>query len=270
MLDKKQAVLAVSAGSLELKKKESSKDDLYVNLGLLGLCTNLYRAGYRNIKMFQGDRLEICRFIGILEDNINLKDLQNPLLLSMISFIQLSWVQKFTKMIKKKYPNVLIKLGGRYVVDECEEWLREKLPYVDFFCKGCPDDNAEILLLKEDNPSVLFPQKPFEDLNYALLYNYERYQPSIEVGRGCCFKCDFCLESNYRQLKTRKPEDIIKECKNLIDLYKDDQLNIYFESALFCVDKKWCSEFRQLYEEGNFKFKWRCTSPSFFTWPFTT
>jgi len=258
--DKNQPVLAISAGSLELRKKDSSKNDLYINIGLLGLCTNLYNAGYKNVRMFQGDRIEIKSFIKTIEKYVDIAKLQTPLLLSMISFIQLSWVQKFTQAIKKKYPNISIKLGGRYVVDECEDWLRKKLPHVDFFCKGCPDDNVEILLLKEDNPAVLFPQKPFENLNYALLYNFRQYQPSIEVGRGCSFKCDFCLESKYKQLKTRSPEEILAECKALTDLYGDEYLNIYFESALFLVNKEWCTEFRKIYEKGEFKFKWRCTS----------
>lgn len=247
----------VSAG-IKVPKKESSKKCLYLNYGMLGLATNLHKKGY-NVKMYQGDYNSVDTTLSKIGDTV---DTNYPIFLSVPSFLALSWAEEFVKKAKKIY-NTKIVLGGRWTIDNNLEWIKNKLPDVDFFSLGCPDDVIDKLIFPENWETYASPQKysaPFGHLEYTLLNDFQKYQPVIEVSRGCGSGCEFCLESKFKLCGMKKPAEIIEEAKYLAKIYNDNSLNIYFEASHFNPKKEWAIEFAKLYKKSNANFKWRCTS----------
>ena len=129
----------VSAGNTP--KKKSSENCLYLNYGLLGLATNLHAKGYE-VKMYQGDYDSVDTTLSKIGDTV---DTNYPIFLSVPSFLALSWAEEFVKKAKEKY-NTKIVLGGRWTIDNNLEWIKNKMPDVDFFSLGCPDDVIEKLI----------------------------------------------------------------------------------------------------------------------------
>lgn len=247
----------VSAG-IKILKKESSKNCLYLNYGLLGLATNLYKKGYE-VKMYQGDYDSVDITLSKIGDTV---DTKYPIFLSVPSFLALSWAEEFVKKAKDKYSTKIV-LGGRWTIDNNLEWIKRKMPDVDFFSLGCPDDVIEKLIYPENWEKYYSQQKystPFGHLEYTLLHDFEKYQPVIEVCRGCGMGCNFCLENKFKLCGLKAPTEIIEEAEYLAKIYNDNSLNIYFEASHFCPDVKWAEEFAELYQKRNANFKWRCTT----------
>lgn len=60
-----------------------------MNYGLLGLATNVYNKGYKNVKMFQGDFKTIETILHEIEMcKIDLRKLKYPVFISIPSFLQ--------------------------------------------------------------------------------------------------------------------------------------------------------------------------------------
>ena len=247
----------VSAG-IKIPKKESSINCLYLNYGLLGLATNLHEKGCE-VKMYQGDYDSVETTLSKIGDTV---DTNYPIFLSVPSFLALSWAEEFVKKAKDKY-NTKIVLGGRWTIDNNFEWIKRKMPDVDFFSLGCPDDVIEELIYPENWEKYSNQQTystPFGHLEYTILHDFEKYQPVIEVCRGCGMGCDFCLENKFKLCGLKTPTEIIEEAEYLAKIYNDNSLNIYFEASHFCPDEKWAEEFAELYQKRNANFKWRCTT----------
>lgn len=246
----------VSAGNTP--KKKSSENCLYLNYGLLGLATNLHAKGYE-VKMYQGDYDSVDTTLSKIGDTV---DSYYPIFLSVPSFLALSWAEEFVKKAKDKY-NAKIVLGGRWTIDNNLEWIKNKMPDVDFFSLGCPDDVIEKLIDPEKWKEYAGQQvysKPFGHLEYTLLYDFQKYQPVIEVSRGCGMGCDFCLENKFKRCDLKTPKEILEEAEYLAEVYNDNSLNIYFEASHFCPGIDWAKEFAELYQKRNANFKWRCTT----------
>lgn len=196
-------LILVSSGML-VPKKENGSGNIYLNYGLLGLGTILKQNGF-DVVMYQGDYKspeEIYRLI---------KDMDGTVLISVTSFFAVEWAVQFTSLIRNKK----IICGGRWVIDSNREWIKQKLPYVDFFSFGCPDNVIHQLVMEEnwkqfENVSVQYT-KTFDRLNYTILHNFREYQPVIEVGRGCGSGCEFCLENKFLPCKPKSAEHIIFE-----------------------------------------------------------
>ena len=247
----------ISAG-IEKPKKESSKKCLYLNYGMLGLATNLHKKGYK-VKMYQGDYDRVDTTLSKIGDTV---DTNYPIFLSVPSFLALSWAKEFVKKAKKKY-NTKIVLGGRWTIDNNLDWIKNKLPDVDFFSLGCPDDVIDKLIFPENWKNYASQQNysaPFGHLEYTLLNDFQKYQPVIEVSRGCGSGCEFCLERKFKPCGMKEPVEIIEEAEYLAKVYNDNSLNIYFEASHFNPKKEWAKKFAELYKKSNANFKWRCTS----------
>lgn len=245
-------LILVSSGML-VPKKENGSENIYLNYGLLGLGTILKQNGF-DVTMYQGDYKapeEIYRLI---------KDKEGTILLSLPSFLAVEWAVRFTSLVRDRK----IICGGRWVIDNNREWIRKKLPYVDFFSFGCPDDVIQQLVLEEnwkkfENISLQYT-KTFDKLDYTILYNFKEYQPVIEICRGCGSGCEFCLEKNFLPCKAKSAEQAIEEIKEITALYETDELNFYFEASIFTPNMKWSEDFLYLYQKNNMKFQWRFTT----------
>ena len=263
MKQENDTILMVASG-MKSKKKEfmnEETENLYLNYGLLGLATLLYDKGYNGVRMFQGDFKSVGETLqDISDDGIDVTSLSYPVFLSIPSFFALSWAEEFIFEIKKKKHDIQIIVGGRWTVDNNLQWIKRKLPLADYVSRGCPDEYIEELLDSDNWKKYEEPGKAksaFAKFNYELLFEYKKYQPSIEICRGCGKGCAFCLEGKYRQTNVKSPLEIIKEAKEVCKLYGDDELNFYFEASIFNPTLEWAKEFKREYEQFQMKFKWR-------------
>ena len=259
-------ILCVSAGTHlaknHFKSRDYVKDDVYLSYGLLGLATNLANKGF-DARMFQGDTKSIEMFCNeIKSQSINLDNLNHPILIALQSMFAIDWANDFIAAIKKENPEQKIIAGGRWVIDKNHEWIKQKMPNVDFFALGCPDNVIAEMLDPKNWHKFNSPQisvKPFSKLNYSLLNNFKLYQPSIDVGRGCPGKCNFCNEKDqpYGFASIKTPQEAIQEIQNICELYGSDTLNVGFPVSHFSPTKQWAEEFAKLYKEHGMKFNWR-------------
>lgn len=248
----KDKLILISSGML-VPKKENGSENFYLNYGLLGLGTVLKQHGF-DVTMYQGDYKapeEIYHLI---------KDKEGTVLLSVPSFLAVEWAVQFMSLIRDRK----IICGGRWVIDNNREWIRKKLPYVDFFSFGCPDDVIHQLVLEEnwsrfENISLQYT-KTFDRLDYTILHNFREYQPVIEVCRGCGSGCEFCLEKNFSPCVPKSAEQVMTEIQEITSLYGTDRLNFYFEASIFTPDIQWAKDFLHLYQKNNMHFLWRFTT----------
>lgn len=83
---------------------------------------------------------------------------------------------------------------------------------------------------------------------------------SIETGRGCFFRCTFCINTllNQRRWRGCSAEKIVYEVKRMMARYEVD--HIFFLDENFFTDKKRVERFCELYVAEKFKFTWAATA----------
>lgn len=98
-------VVAIACGLKEPKKDYSiiSKRNLYLNYGLLGLCTLLKQQGYE-VKQFQGEYWKPYELIDRINNTeFRLNTIGYPVIISIVSFLSLQWCQEITRILKVEY-----------------------------------------------------------------------------------------------------------------------------------------------------------------------
>ena len=179
-------IVAIACGLDNPKKDFSiiSRRNHYLNYGLLGLCTKLKNCGY-DIKQFQGEFLKPMELINIINDTEYCLDkIDTPILISIVSFMSLDWCNELTRIIKCQYGLKCI-LGGKYVIDNNVQWLKDKLPYVDAFVEGAGENKIENILKDLQCNPTEEENNCYGYLDYSLVHNYKHYDPDIELARGC-------------------------------------------------------------------------------------
>jgi len=210
--------------------------------------------------MFQGDYKSINELIIELEScNINIIELTYPIFISTPSFFSISWANDFIIKIKDLNKDIKIIVGGRWIIDNNIDWMKTKMPNVDYFIKGYGELCIEDYLNEGGETQVKTQLKiePFNELNYNLLHDFERYQPCIEISRGCGMGCEFCLEGKIKAIPSKKPELVINEALDTIKKYNSDSLNFYFQASIFNPTIFWSKEFSKLYRQKGLLFNWR-------------
>lgn len=264
--NKEDVIVMIAAGMLKKKKEfmNSNFESMYLNYGLLGLATILYDKGYKNVKMFQGDyKHPLAVFEELKECNIEVSNIHFPVFVSVPSFFSVQWAADFIKELKRLNKNISVILGGRWVVDRNKEWIKQHIPEVDFISCGCPDEIIDKLLYKGNwtkYNKIVSAKSNFKHFNYSLLHDFLKYQPQIEVSRGCPMGCEFCLEKNYNICSMKEPEEVIEEIHETIEQYGTPDLNFYFEATMFNPTVEWAEKFCRFYQEKDMKFHWRFES----------
>ncbi len=128
---------------------------------------------------------------------------------------------------------------GRDLSDIANIWLKDK--------DGSIIRN-ELRPLIEDLDSLPFPDK-------ELFYQYGCFTDLIQVlsGRGCPFSCSYCHNNVCRKMyqgkgsyiRRRSPANMISELKHYKEKYSAKRLS--FQDDLFMMNKKWLSEFGEMY-----------------------
>jgi len=257
----KSNIVFISSGMAE-KKKEHQQNQLYINYGLLSLATILSHEE-ENIKLFQGENFTPVEIIKKLL-SIYLKNDNILLFLSIPSYYAVSWAIEFIKEIKHHYQNNNIIIGGRWVLSD-EKWALSTFYNVNKIVNGQAENIIHSLLSDCGNTNntpeyinaSLIVNK-VSALDYSLLDNFQDFTPSVEVSRGCGKGCSFCADKDASLTKMKNVNELITEIKQIIDIHPDDDVNFYFEAALFVPQKKWLSNLIELRNSNNINFKWRC------------
>lgn len=252
-------VLCIAAGQLQPKKSnnEVNRRNRYLNYGLLSIASSLERAGYNPIVIHGNFDNPIVTFNQCAESGLT--ESEHPVLISIPSFYAVPWAKQFTQLVKQTYPSIKIIAGGRWVVGNRPDLLKQLLPSVDHIFGGLADVNlADLLQHFPDEPSkghTKSDKRPA--LNHSLLKDRLLYQPSLEVSRGCGMGCEFCQEKDELLLPLKSPEDIILECDQTV--IQDDlrSMSPYFQASMFVPNSNWIDSLKKQREAYNLSFLWR-------------
>lgn len=254
-----ETILAIAAGLILPKKDFNilSKRNQYLNYSLLGLATILSKK-YRVI-VFQGDFIEPSQFIELLHKNYDLANLRYPVLLSIPSYYALPWCKEVCKILKNEY-NTKIIAGGKWVVGKNGNWLKQQIPQIDIVLSGDGDYIIESAIRGNNIVNVNNPQTIFKELDYSLLYDNIKYQPSIEISRGCGRGCKFCAEADLPRSVTIHPKQFYAQLKNIVKVYKSKDFNLYLQSSTFSFDNEFVDSLQDIFTRLGYIIYWRCTS----------
>lgn len=252
-------ILAISAGMTETKKPYNliRKRIRYLNYGLLGLATLIKHNCNRDIIMFQGEYSSPSELLSTINNaGINIANECEVILLSIPSSYSISWCKSFCKIIKDYYGTRVI-VGGRWVVDNNENWIRENLIYIDQIITGF-GEQAILQMFNTTGNIYDGSKKCFEWFDYSILFEYEKYQPCIEISRGCGSGCQFCADSSNMRTKNKNVNLIYNEL-DILDTFYDDY-SLYLQAPHFIFEKQWVDDLSLVLEKRKSLRYWRCTT----------
>lgn len=253
-------VLFVSAGMDKPKKRDNilSRRQQYLNYGALTLATILDANGY-SVKLFHGGHSEPESFVKKIHQRGYLGS-KYPLMLSMQSFYALSWVKRFTQMVKIISPETTVILGGRWVVGSDPSWLKAKLPFVDEVVEGLAEE--KIIRLAErkndDHISIFKSAAVPYGLKHNLMDNFREFQPNVEASRGCGMGCAFCEERNVPLTPLKEPALMAHQIQDVAAQYDDPGVRPYVQSSFFAPNGSWSDKFARASGEYRNRIFWRC------------
>lgn len=256
-----KTILAISAGHDHTKKADSiiRKKIRYLNYGLLGLATILKHEGNINIVVFQADFYSVEALFELIEGSgFNVMSDCECILLSIPSYYSMSWSIRFCEFVKRNYHKPII-VGGRWVVDNHIDWVKQQLKFVDKIIEGFGErELAHYFDIPNWEKIQNGSTKCFDWIDYKLLYDYKKYQPCIEISRGCGAGCQFCADKYNKRLRNKSVDIILSELKYLDQIY--EHYSVYFEAPHFVFERTWVNELCASLLSRNRRFLWRCTS----------
>lgn len=248
----------------------------WVPLGCLNILAALRKEGHQ-VRFVD---LQLIEFVRLHKSNILIDD-SKYLLISTISMM-LPWLFQTTKMIRDIDPGKKIILGGPGVSPISEEIL-SRINSIDYIIEGEGEiaiieliralekkhdqyhnfKNIHNLVYRENNQIIknkritqggynLSHSSDYTDINST---DYDVIS-SIITSYGCPYDCGFCYNQNMWGGKViLKPvEQIFNEVDHVLKRYKLN--HIVFLDDLFFISKKRCNDFYDLYNLGNYKFKY--------------
>ena len=251
-------VTFLSAGMLSPKKRDHplSRRQLYLNYGALTLATKLEIEGYSAGLVHGGHRSPEECLISMIENGY--LPSRYPLMLSLPSFYALPWAQEFCRLFKTRFPSIAIVAGGRWVVGPDPSWLLDKLPEVSRVSVGLSESIIESLLLNSTSIMTRM-QSPTPNyfLNYRLVEDHLRFQPSLEASRGCGMGCAFCEERDIPLGRLRTPDQLAENLEQTLAQYNGGVVHPYIESSFFAPNQSWANKLAVATKQRNLNIKWR-------------
>ena len=110
--------------------------------------------------------------------------------------------------------------------------------------------------LNENLDNLPFPARHLIDNTLYKRPDNGNIQAVIKVSRGCPFHCFFCLATpvSGTKVRTRSPENIIKEIKECVEKYKIK--NFLFWSDIFNFDREWTISLCKKIIKSGLKITW--------------
>ncbi len=128
--------------------------------------------------------------------------------------------------LKKVAPDIVIVLGGPEISYETN--TQPHLQWCDYVIKGEADFSfrkfCEDFLVHNARPLVKIQQSELPDIK-AIQFPYDLYSAAdiknrilyVEVSRGCPYKCEYCLSSLDKSVRSFDLELFLVQIKNLMD-----------------------------------------------------
>jgi len=255
------SVIFVSAGLIKGKKDYGSISQLnqYLNVGALSLANTLKHENYRTI-LLHGDYKKPEDIISFLLEKEYLKT-NYPICLSIPSIYAVQWASDFCKQLKSVKPEQKIIAGGRGTNSLKKGWLKNKVPEIDYIHTGYADSYIESLINNDyKNKKNVSPIHEDNNVDYKIIYEYQKYNPSIEIYRGCGAGCYFCIDKNINFTTLKNPNQICDAIENAINCYENKNIKLYFEASHFKMNKQDSYLFSSEYNKRGLKTCWRCES----------
>lgn len=190
------------------------------------------------------------------------------------------------KYIKEKNKNIIILFGGPQASLTAVDSL-DSFPFVDYICvgegervisplikamtEGKIDEIKKISnLVYRDKGEVksnpLLPMITSQELSNYIVTNYQPFEGifkgsmSIEVGRGCPFRCTFCSTSLFwgRCFRIKSIDELILEMKYFHEKFHITEFK--FEHDMFTQNRKYIMSFCNRIIEEKLPYTWTCSS----------
>ncbi|MFH0820048.1 MAG: radical SAM protein [bacterium] len=186
---------------------------------------------------------------------------------------------EIAKIIKKKYPEAKVIMGGIHPTVLPEEALKK--PYVDIVVRGEGEETINLLYktLKDKEDYSKIPGISFRNSNNQIVHNpkarvfpdlnllppfpyhlFEKHLDRYDLGfvlsaRGCPYNCIFCSQKviSGRVYRFRDPEKVIEELDLLINKYKQEYISFFDDN--FVVNRERTKRLCELIYQNNFHKK---------------
>lgn len=192
-----------------------------------------------------------------------------------ITSLELPQANRFAHLIKEKYDNCIVTLGGPGTY--CKEFV--DWGAVDSICIGDGEealfamlsDYAENRLQQvyhfppfEDIDSIPFPARHFlGDRQGGNIFAYKQQYASggstvLLTSRGCPFHCSFCSSPLFtnNKVRFRSPESVVDEIKHVVKEHNIRQFRV--SDDMFLADKKRVIKICELI--GDMDIAWRIST----------
>jgi len=255
------SVIFISAGLIKGKKDYGSISQLnqYLNVGALSLANTLKHKDYQII-LLHGDYKKPEDIISFLSEKEYLKT-NYPICLSIPSIYAVQWASDFCKRLKSTKPELRIIAGGRGTSSLKKGWLKNKIPEIDYIHSGYADSYIESFIKNDyDNKGTAFSTHEDNNVDYKIIHEYQKYNPSVEIYRGCGKGCYFCIDKNIKFTTLKNPIQICDAIENAINCYEDKNIELYLEASHFKMNKQTSAIFSSEYNKRGLETHWRCES----------
>lgn len=267
----------------ELMLRKIEEDIIVQNSVAPGIGYMLAMAKKHNIK---------AKYIDMIMENMTLEklleyiDKHKPTLIGFTAItVQMNDAGFLAKEIKKRFPDILICVGGihvtvmpketldefenfdfvvcgegEYVIVKIFNYLKEGKPLSDIkgvVTRGKTDYSFDLI---EDMDTLPFPA--WEDMDikkYGGVFPHRtKLELPISTSRGCPNSCIFCVRPWGRRRRHRSVESVINEIERNIRDFGCE--SIAFIDEIFIIDRKWGFEFLNtiIKKRLNTKVSWGC------------
>lgn len=191
------------------------------------------------------------------------------------------------KYLKRQYPKTLVIFGGLHATS-CHQSLLKKFPYIDLvilgegelgmaeLCKQVENGTIDLPTIPNAayldghgrvvvNPKRFLALKTIEAYDYSCIPISEYIRNScvnsfwMESGRGCVFKCGFCISAKHWGNRSRyfSAKKIVSD---LTSLKRGGIDKVKFTHDQFTVNKQCVREISEAIIEAKLDIEWGCYS----------
>lgn len=218
-------------------------------------------------------------FIASLERDLfgKIRDFSPDAILFSIIITKQDYYDILGRILKERFPNIKIIVGGPYITLKNSYAKKEWLDYAitgegeeaivrlaEALNNGVEVSNIKNLIYKEEGRICVnelgelnenLDSLPFPDRSLYLKYSSFRKLTVKRFisGRGCPYSCTFCFARRLREIYRGKGRYIRKHsvdrvCEEINMMKREAVIKtVHFSDDIFLTDKKWLEEFYSIY-----------------------